>query len=66
MVSARYLERQVVRNRHPSKRVLVLENGSESSAVVVAAVVASYMGSFPFVPLRPSGPFHPFPYRHYP
>jgi len=63
MVSARYLGRQVGPRRHPS-----MENYLASSAVVVvvAAVVASYMGSSPFGPFRPSDPFHPFPYRHSP
>jgi hypothetical protein len=69
MVSARYLEHQVVRNRHSSMRllglVLVLGIDSASSAVVVA-VVASYTGSFPFVPFHPFDPFRPYPSRHYP
>jgi hypothetical protein len=75
MVSAHYLEHQVVRNRHPSMRLLVLvlalDLGIDSASfavvvAVVAVVVASYTGSFPFVPFHPSDPFRPYPSRHYP
>jgi len=72
MVSARYLEHQVVRNRRPSMRLLVpdldlgIDSASFVAVAVAAAVVASYKGSSPFVPFHPFDPFRPSPYRHYP
>jgi hypothetical protein len=73
MVSAHYPEHQVVRNRHPSMRLLdldlVLDLGIDSASfvpVVVAAVAASYKGSSLFVPFHPSDPFRPYPSRHCP